>query len=189
MIAVVGTGSVGTTLARIWHDAGLDVVLASRTPEQTNIDGIPLVPVAEALAGADIVVTAIPGTAMPEFLAQNAAALRDKVLVDASNSIGTPAMHHAAIAGGLTYFRAFNTLGVENFAEPDFDGITADLFYSGPQDKRDLVEPLIAATGMRGVWVGDGPQAADLLDGLTRLWFTLALQQGRGRHLAFRMLP
>lgn len=78
---------------------------------------------------------------------------------------------------------------MENFREPRFDGTPADLFYSGPPSHQQSVEALIEAVGLRPVWVGDGPDAADVLDGLTRLWFTLALQQGRGRHLAFRMLP
>lgn len=188
-VVVVGTGTVGRTLARIWSDGGLDVVLASREPEASMIDGIEVMPTTEALTGGDVVVTAIPGAAMTDFLRDYAGLLVDKVLVDATNSMGAPAMHHAELAAGLAYFRGFNTLGVENFADPTFDGGTADLFYSGPQAQRHLVEPLIEATGMRGIWVGDGQQAADLLDGLTRLWFTLALQQGRGRRLAFRMLP
>lgn len=188
-IVVVGTGNVGVTLARIWNAAGLDVTFASRAPETDSIGGIVVSSLEKALPTADIIVTAIPGAAMPDFIQEYTPALRGKVLVDATNSIGTPTMHHADLVGDTAYFRAFNTVGVENFAAPDFGGITADLFYSGPPAQRHLVEPLIEATGMRGIWVGDGPQAADVLDGLTRLWFTLALHQGRGRRLAFRMLP
>jgi predicted dinucleotide-binding enzyme len=186
---VVGTGTIGATLARRWRDAGLDVTLASRAPGVGALDGMPVLPVAEALPGADVVITAIPGASMGAFLAENAPTLGDTPLVDASNNVGAPVMHHAAAAGSLPYYRAFNTLGVENFADPVSDGITADLFYSGPERHKALVESLIRAVGLRPVWVGDGPGAADLLDGLTRLWFTLALSQGRGRHLAFRMLP
>lgn len=187
-IAVVGTGRIATTLARRWHEAGMSPTLASRAPRDGSSD-IPVRPVAAALAGADVVVTAIPGAAMGDFLHEHAAALRDTPLVDATNAVGAPVLHHAAQAEGLPYYRAFNTIGVENFEEPTFDGITADLFYSGPTTHRETVESLIAAVGLRPVWVGDGAQGADLLDGLTRLWFALAINQGRGRHLAFRMLP
>jgi predicted dinucleotide-binding enzyme len=62
------------------------------------------------------------------------------------------------------------------------------MFYSGPTQGAQIVEALIEAVGMRPVHVGSGVAAADVLDGITRLWFTLALQQGRGRHLAFRTL-
>jgi hypothetical protein len=33
-----------------------------------------------------------------------------------------------------------------------------------------------------------GPDQQDTLDGVMRLWFTLAVGQGRGRHLAFKVL-
>lgn len=187
-VAVVGTGNIGTTLAGIWHRKAMTVTLASRTARE-DVGGVPVLPVAEALAGVDVVVAAIPGSAMSDFLAEHRAVLADVALVDASNTMGGPVMHHATQAEGIAYYRAFNTLGVENFREPVFDGTPADLFYSGPPSHQDTVETLIGAVGLRPVWVGDGPAAADLLDGLTRLWFTLAMQQGRGRHLAFRMLP
>jgi hypothetical protein len=186
-VTIVGTGRIGTVLGRRFSEAGMAVKMASRNAERTDVAGLPVRPVAEALPGADVVVLAIPGAAVPQFLQSHD--LAGVPLVDASNSMGGPAMHHAADADGLLYFRAFNTVGVENFAAPTFDGIAADLFYSGPQSHRDLVGALIRAVGMRPVWVGEGVAAADLLDGLTRLWFTLALTQGRGRHLAFRMLP
>lgn len=188
-VTVVGTGRIGTTLARAWRDAGMDVRLASRAPQQTELDSIPVAGIEEALPGSQVVVTAIPGAAVGAFLTEHSGALAGTPLVDASNNVGGSAMHHAAAAGPLPYYRAFNTLGVENFADPVFDGVRADLFYSGPQSHQAAVESLIEAVGLRPVWVGDGVGAADLLDGVTRLWFTLALQQGRGRHLAFRMLP
>lgn len=188
-VTVVGTGRIGTTLARAWHNAGMDVRLASRAPEQATVADLPVLNMEAALPGSDVVVTAIPGAAVGGLLSEHAASLAGIPLVDASNNAAAATMHHAAQAGTLVYYRAFNTLGVENFADPVFDGVAADLFYSGPQSHRETVESLIAAVGLRPVWVGEGVQAADLLDGVTRLWFTLALQQRRGRHLAFRMLP
>ncbi|MCU0296782.1 MAG: NAD(P)-binding domain-containing protein [Candidatus Nanopelagicales bacterium] len=188
-VTVVGTGTIGMTLAKLWQGAGFQVTLASRENQERVLDGIPVRPIADALPGSDAVLTAIPGSAVQVFLDQHASQLDGVPLIDASNNVGAPAMHHAAQAGDLAYYRAFNTLGVENFAEPVFDGIAADLFYSGPPEHKDVVEALIAAVGLRPVWVGEGADAADLLDGVARLWFTLALAQGRGRHLAFRMLP
>jgi len=188
-VTVVGTGPIGATLARAFDNAGIDVRFASRAPSQPTLHGMPVSRIEDALPGSDVVVTAIPGGAVGAFLTEHAAALAGVPVVDASNNVGGTAMHHAAEAGSLVYYRAFNTLGVENFADPVFDGIAADMFYSGPESHRETVEALIGAVGLRPVWVGDGVPAADLLDGVTRLWFTLALQQGRGRHLAFRMLP
>ena len=49
------------------------------------------------------------------------------------------------------------------------------------------VSTLIADTGLNPIYIG-GIDQADILDALTRLWFVMAFQQGRGRHLAFKMI-
>jgi predicted dinucleotide-binding enzyme len=100
------------------------------------------------------------------------------------NSLATVRAH----APGARLFRAFSNLGWENFAEPVFDGVQADLFYCGDSGQaRTTVEALIADVGLRPVYVGDLDQVP-VIDSLTRLWFALALQQGYGRHMAFKML-
>jgi hypothetical protein len=41
--------------------------------------------------------------------------------------------------------------------------------------------------GLRPVWLG-GVETFDLVDSLTRLWFTLAFQRKLRRRLAFKLL-
>jgi predicted dinucleotide-binding enzyme len=66
--------------------------------------------------------------------------------------------------------------------------VTADLFYAAEEGQaKDLAERLIADVGLRPVWLG-GVEAFELVDSLTQLWFTLALRQGLGRRLAFKLL-
>jgi predicted dinucleotide-binding enzyme len=84
-------------------------------------------------------------------------------------------------------FRAFNTLGWENFADPDHHGEAADLLCCGPESGRDVVETLVADVGLRTCWLG-GPEQAEVLDGATRVWFALVMGQGRSRRTAFRLL-
>jgi predicted dinucleotide-binding enzyme len=85
-------------------------------------------------------------------------------------------------------FRAFNTLGWENFANPEFEGGPADLFYCGSDgDARMAVEQLITDIGLRPVYLG-GVEQVGLVDAIGSLWFALAFGQGKGRHLAFKML-
>ena len=85
-------------------------------------------------------------------------------------------------------FRAFCTLGWENFAVPVIDGMQVDLFYCGDGGgEQTAVDNLITDIGLRPVYVG-GVETADLLDALTRLWFIMAFQKGYGRHLAFKMI-
>ncbi|HKT40233.1 MAG TPA: NAD(P)-binding domain-containing protein, partial [Ktedonobacterales bacterium] len=147
--------------------------------------------IADALPGAEVVVFAIPGRAMAETIAANAAALGGKLVIDAANRMGEPVPNsledfrrHAPSA---RYVRAFNTLGYENFADPIFDGVPADLLYVGPEADQALIEQLISEIGLRPIRVGDAGQVA-LVDALLSLWFALAIQRGMGRHLAFKIL-
>src|SRR5215469_7982551 len=65
-IAVIGTGKIGGTLGGRWRAAGHDVVYGSRTGSGEGPGGAPLTAVGEALAGADVVLLAMPGGAVGE---------------------------------------------------------------------------------------------------------------------------
>lgn len=137
---------------------------------------------------------AIPGDAVEVFAAEHGPALAGRVVLDATNDLSAGhagAMHHmdvwASRAPGALVCRAFNTIGHENVSAPEFPEGIADLFWCGPEAARERAERAIAATGLRPIRVG-GPETAGVLDGIARLWFTLAFTQGRGRRLAFRML-
>ena len=106
--------------------------------------------------------------------------------------MGEDSMHNLAHfqqhAPQAQVYRAFNSLGWENFAEPNFNGVQADLFYCGSDgEAKSKVEQLISDVGLRPIYLG-GNQQMGLLDSLTSLWFTLAFGQKKGRHLAFKVL-
>jgi predicted dinucleotide-binding enzyme len=192
-VAVIGTGFIGGTLGRAFARAGHATVFGSRNPAVDTAaadSGAGVASVADAVAKADIVVLAVPAAAVEEFLAAQGDALAGKLLVDAANNVGGQVAHHAEAvarhAPGARYARAFNTLGGENIADPDFDGTPADMFYSAPESDRGALDALIGAVGLHPVYVGEGQQ--DTVDGVLRLWFALAIRQGHGRHLAFRTL-
>ena len=145
---------------------------------------------ADAAAIAEVVLLAVPGAAAKDILAALGEALAGKVVIDATNDVqGTGKLHALEeLTDGAHPVRAFNTLGWENFADPVFDGIKADLFYAAEEGHpTEVADRLIADVGLRPVWLG-GLDAFDLVDSLTRLWFTLALQRKLGRRLAFKML-
>jgi len=67
-------------------------------------------------------------------------------------------------------------------------GVTADLVYAAEEGvARYTAERLIRDVGLEPVWVG-GVDAFDVVDSVTRLWFTLAFQRKLGRRLAFKVL-
>jgi len=198
-IGILGAKTIGGTLGRKWAQAGHSVMFGVRNPQNPDVQalvqelgGASAGGAADAIAFGDVVVFAIPGQAMEATIAEHAAALVGKTVIDAANKVGAATMNSlaafAAHAPSAQVFRAFNSLGWENFANPQFGGIQADLFYSGPVGAAQAqVAQLIADVGLRPVWVG-GPEHTPTVDAIASLWFALALGQGRGRHLAFKML-
>jgi predicted dinucleotide-binding enzyme len=92
-IAVVGTGIVGRTLAQGFADAGHEVVVGTRSPQDTAAreewtgTSLPLVSLGEVADGADLVVNATNGAATLEALGQVGSGLDDKVLLDVANPL------------------------------------------------------------------------------------------------------
>ncbi|MEV4615179.1 NAD(P)-binding domain-containing protein [Kitasatospora sp. NPDC049258] len=189
-VAVIGTGKIGSTLARAFGAAGLETVLGSRDPGAVADAPVKVVTVAEALAGADTVVLAQPGTAVDEFLAEHGPALDGRLVVDAANRLAAPVQNSAAEvaerAPGARYARAFSSQGVEVFADPLIGGTASDHLFSAAEEDRAAVEELISAVGLRPVYLG--PDQYELVDRALWIWFRLAVAQGHGRHSGFRLL-
>jgi predicted dinucleotide-binding enzyme len=189
-IAVIGTGNIGGTVGRAWARAGHEVTFGSRHPDDADVGGAPVAGIAEALDGAEVVLLAVPGGAVDALLAEHAAALDGRLVLDATNRMGGPvanaAAQLAAAVPSARYVRAFNSLGWENFAEPTFDGVAADLFFTGSPADRETVERLIADVGLRPAYLGADRHA--VVDSVASLWFTLVQARGGNRHVAFRVL-
>jgi len=188
-VAIVGTGFIATTLGRALSEAGHHVVYGSRHPEseETPGGGGRVSSVADALSGAEAVILALPGPAVPDLVAQHGDALAGMLVIDATNQMGADAVNaRASLPPTVRYARAFNTLGGENMADPVFDGERADMFFSAPEGDRATVETVIEGVGLRPIYVGEDQEA--IIDALFQLWVTLAMKQGRGRRLALRLL-
>lgn len=199
-IAVLGAGNIGGTLGRKWAAAGNQVTFGVKDPNRPKAralradlgDTVKIGSVADALAAADVVLVAVPGDTVDELVQANAAQLDSKIIIDAANRMGGggPLNSLATFkshAPQAQVFRAFNAYGWENFANPVYQGVQSDLFYSGPDGApRQTVEQLIEEIGLRPIRLGDTDQA-DLVDSVLTLWFS-QVRQGRGRRLAFKML-
>src|SRR4051812_36558242 len=194
-IAVLGAGNIGGTLGRAFARAGHTVTFGVRDPaasaDAAGNSGAGVTEVAEALTGAEVVVLAVPGGSVGALVGEHAAALAGTLIIDAANNFGGsgPADSHDVVLAAVPtarYARAFNSIGWENLADPRFGDTAADLFFSCAEDDRALVGALIEAVGLRPAYVG--PDQHEVVDGALRLWFALAIGQGRGRHLAFRVL-
>ncbi|MFI4987628.1 MAG: NADPH-dependent F420 reductase [Alphaproteobacteria bacterium] len=136
-IATIGSGHIGSALGSWWVKAGHPVTFSSRHPEELKglVDGLgPLAhagTVAEAVAFADVVLLAVPYSALPQIGQDFAGPLAAKVLVlDASNPIpgrdgemATRAREKGAGLATLEMFpgahlvRAFNAIGAGRLPE------------------------------------------------------------------------
>jgi 8-hydroxy-5-deazaflavin:NADPH oxidoreductase len=92
-IAVIGTGAAGRTVASALARGGHDVVVGTRSPEATAArddwqdTDVPLVPLGEAAAGADLVVNLTNGNASVEALRQVGPSLDGVVVLDVANPL------------------------------------------------------------------------------------------------------
>ena len=199
-IAVLGCGNIGGTLARKWSAAGHIVVVGVRHPDDAETRGMvagfgpnaSLTDIPGAISHGQAVLFAIPGSAVEAAVAENAAALAGKIVIDATNKVGQQPAHNLAAftthAPSALWYRAFNHLGWETFADPRYGDQVADLFFCGASGApRQVVESLISDVGPRPVYIG-GADQAEAVDALLRLWMALVRGQGMGRGVAFKLL-
>jgi hypothetical protein len=194
----LGAKIIGSTLGRKWARAGHEVMFGVRNVDNPEVQalaqelGATVGTLTNAIAFGDVVVFAIPGGAMDETIQTHAGALGNKTVIDAANRMSGGEMNSAAAFAAHTpsakVYRAFNSLGWENFENPQFGDVQADLLYCGPGGEAQLlVEKLIRDVGLRPVRLGDLSQV-HLVDMVASLWFALAFGQGMGRQLAFKVL-
>jgi 8-hydroxy-5-deazaflavin:NADPH oxidoreductase len=181
-IAVIGTGNIGGSIGSRWLKAGYEVVFGSRGTSRPGPGGAPVLAVGAALEGADVVLLAVPGPAVPDVIGTHREALAGKVVIDAVNRIGQPEFNSRSLLPDARYVRAFNTLGWENFADP-LPGTS--LFFAADPAARPVAEELISAVGLDPVFLGDAG-ASGTVDSLVSVWFALVQQHGGNRRIALR---
>lgn len=196
-IAVIGSGNIGGTLSGRLAAAGHEVTVGVRDGgAREGLDQrVSVASVADAVAGAETVIVAIPGGQVPAFAGEHGAALAGKLVIDATNDLSggdDGSLSHTAawaeLAPAAAVARAFSTLGFENYRDPAIGGQTATLFWCGPDGEHgDAVEAIVRAVGLEPLRIG-GLEAAATLDGMTRVWFQLVFTRKMGRRLAFKLL-
>lgn len=198
-IGVIGAGNIGGTIGAKWAAGNHEVFFGVRDPQKASLvekigemtGSVRVGHSAEAIAFADVVVFAVPGASVGPIVEESLDTLRGKTLIDATNNMRGESRHALGVLREklpeARLYRAFSSLGWENLANPDFEGIKADLFFCGDEAARATVEALISDVGLEPVYLG-GTDRVDLVEGMTDMWFNLALKQGMGRRLAFKLL-
>lgn len=206
-IAIIGTGKVGGTLGRRWAGAGHEVIFCSRSPQDEKVKALLAASgrkarsahLTEGVAGAEVVVLAMPGEAALETI-DSAGSLAGKVVIDCTNSV-TPDLYGLRVGGGPSaaeriaerapgarVVKGFNTCHFTTMDDPSFGGTPADLFLCGDDEAaRSTVAGLAREIGFEVV--DAGPLASALhLEYLAGLWINLAFKQGQGTDITFKLL-
>jgi predicted dinucleotide-binding enzyme len=176
-IGIVGAGMIGSSVAKLWVDAGHHMRLASRHPENllTLIEklgsrvsvGTP----AEAAAFGDLVMLTVPLKAIPDLARDLAPHVEGKIVVDTGNAdenrdgpAAREATRHpdgsagwaAAMFPKARWVKGFNTVhfqALDSEAHRDAERIGIPLA-SDDRDAMNVVAELVADAGFDPVPVG-----------------------------------
>jgi predicted dinucleotide-binding enzyme len=176
-IGSIGAGMIGSTLAKLWVDAGHDVIVASRHPEALQplvqrigvraSAGTPL----EAAAFGKVVMLTVPLKAIPGLAQDLSQELADKIVLDTGNAyegrdgaVALEASEHpqgsagwaAARFPGTRWVKAFNTVYFKTLeAEAHRDGDRVGIpLASDDEAALDVAAELVRDAGFDPVIVG-----------------------------------
>ena len=204
-IGIVGSGAVGTTLARGLSERGHQVTLGTRHPDDHRAlePAVRIGAFADAARDGEVVILAVRWSAVDDvFAAIGPETLRGKVLIDASNPLryengrpvgletpaeGSAGQRVAALAPGARVVKAFNVVGAGMMVAPQIAGGPPDMFVCGDDaDAKRVVSRLCDDLGYPALDVGPLARAAEL-EHLAMLWISLAMTGAFAKH-AFALL-
>ena len=176
-IGIIGAGMIGSTMAKLWADAGHTVMIASRHPDELE----PLVEklgrnasagaAVDAAAFGEAVLLTVPLGAVPQLAADLAPSLVGKVVLDTGNAyekrdgaVAHEASQHpsgsagwaAALFPGARWVKAFNTVYfkvLEREAHRNGDRVGIPLA-SDDRSALDVAVELVRDAGFEPVIVG-----------------------------------
>jgi 8-hydroxy-5-deazaflavin:NADPH oxidoreductase len=200
-IAIIGTGNVGSALAKGFAKVGHQVLFGVRNKNEFKGGGlvseknVSVHTIAEATSSSDVTLIA----AVPQAVHSIAEAMGDvsnKIIIDAMNSVRIkpePLSNTTEALMKLTnckdIVKCFNTTGAENLANPSYKGQGIDMFYAGDSDKaKKIAERLAKDIGFENVYNFGGSDKFNLLEQFSLSWINLAMMQGYGRNFAFKIV-
>jgi 8-hydroxy-5-deazaflavin:NADPH oxidoreductase len=200
-IAIIGSGNVGSALAQGWAKANHPITFGVRNQDEfkgnrlSGMKNISVATIAEAVSKSEVVVIA----AVPQAVHSIAEAIGDvsnKIIIDAMNSVRIKPEPFSNTTEALTKLtnckdivKCFNTTGAENMGNPIYNGKGLDMFYAGDSDKaKKVAEQLAKDLGFENVYNFGGSDKFNLMEQFALSWINLALMQGYGRDIAFKVV-
>lgn len=201
-IAIIGTGNVGGALATKWADCGHQIFLGVKDTE--NFKGKDLLSnpntsvhaIKEAVSEAEVILISVPATATIE-VAQSLGDTEGKVVIDSMNIVmgrgpqGFSNTADAILANTSTkdVVKCFNTTGFNNMVNPQYGDMSLDLFTAGDSKKgKTIAIQLAKDAGFAACYDIGGNDKFGLMEQFAFFWINLAMMQGQGRDIGFKLL-
>ncbi len=190
-IGIIGAGNMGGPLGKLWADAGHEILYSSRHPEEL----MDLVQAAAPRASAgytdaaayfgDVVVLAVPPSAIPQIGQDYGDLLKGKIVIDITNpradrdgpitdewlKTGT-GLAMAQYLPGTRLVKAFNTLSFRMLGNTAANGERIGVPVAGDDDEAvQVVADLVRDAGFEPVVVGPLARAKEFDRG-TSVWVT-----------------
>ena len=199
-IAIIGTGNIGSALARRWAEKGHRILLAVRDRNQfkgaalQELSGVEVMSQQEAVDKAEVILYAAPAHVAND-IAQTLMFRPEQVIIDASNAVmKKPEPYNSAFTcfSSITpaqVVKCFNCIGYEHLRHPEKQGIRLDMFMAGDsvQAKQVTRQRSLDCGFEDCIDFGGGDKVA-LLESFALCWINLAIMQGQGRGIAFKLL-
>lgn len=190
-VAVIGSGNVGSAVARAAKNTGHEVTVAdlegteSLAALENDLGVATTNSNAEAVADSDVIVLAVPFGAVETVVSGIADHVGDKIVLDVTNPLKGD-LSGLQTDGGTSgaelvqqrlpeakVVKAFNTVLAANQASPTVDGVQLDGFVAGDDpDAKKHVLHLLEEIGFRPVDVGE-LSTARYLEGMAFLNISL----------------
>jgi predicted dinucleotide-binding enzyme len=199
-IAIIGTGNVGGALATQWAKAGHLIHLGVRDIQ--NFKGEELIKnentsvhnIKEAALNSEVILVATPPSVSKD-LAILFGEMEGKTIIDATNTIGSKpepyltAFHVFEALTDAEVVKCFNTTGYENMKNPNDGDVRLDMFMAGNSEKAKSVAASLAKdAGFEHCYDFGNSDKVELLEKLALAWINLAIFQGMGRDIGFKLV-
>lgn len=203
-IAIIGTGNVGSAIARALRGKGHEVMLGARDPQAADVVALaqdtgaaPMLPARAAEAG-DIIILALPWAAA-EGAVRALGPLSGKTVIDCMNPLGMRdgvlglVVGHTNSGGEMVQgwlpqahvVKTLNQVGAEVIARNDHLPHRPVMLMAGNDaDAKTQAAAVLTDLGFAALDAGDISKSR-LLEPFAMVWINQAMFRGKGRAWAF----
>lgn len=201
-IAIIGTGNVGGALAAAWAKKGHRIFLGVRDvnafkgQDLLDLPGVSVHPIKVVVAAAEVILLSVPAMAAAET-AKSLGDTNGKIIIDAMNVVmgrGPAGFSNTADAilantQARDVVKCFNSTGFNNMENPRYGETAIDMFMAGSSVRgKEAAKHLALDAGFEACYDIGGNDKFQLLEQFAFFWINLAMMQGQGRDIAFKLL-